>query len=327
MRDPSDVESTIDLATGLIQVGWPGGMLTLRYAGIPTVTAEAQEEISTIMEQFSSDCQMMLVWFVGILNSRGAIRHHLDGIAERDQSLTISNRRPDGRVESVFAKVPIEKVIDAFSDAGEFEHIYAKSFVVFTFQIWEEVARPRIATALKVAPNHVEANLMGEWRRLRNWLIHRTKNAEREYFDNAPMLVRLLGSQPNDPSLTAEKVFILMQLLNRMRLDVNPNSVEFGLELATLDPGFMAEVASTLEPGEGMHIPAEASMYPSAVYIILDGTTATIHEQDCSHMEVQFKNASSGRWLRVISREVAIAVTKHLGKHEHRCEHCTPIGE
>ena len=157
MRDPSDVESTIDLATGLIQVGWPGGMLTLRYAGIPTVSAEAQEEISTIMEQFSSDCQMMLVWFVGILNSRGAIRHHLDGIAQRDQSLTISNRRPDGRVESVFAKVPIEKVIDAFSDAGEFEHIYAKSFVVFTFQIWEEVARPRIATALKVAPNHYDA--------------------------------------------------------------------------------------------------------------------------------------------------------------------------
>ena len=282
MRDPSDVEPTINLGTGLIQVGWPGGMLTLRYAGIPTVNAEAREEISAIMQQFSADCQMMLVWFVGILNSRGAIRHHLDGIAQRDQPLTINSLRPDGRVESVFAKVPIEKVIDAFSGDGEFERLYAKAFVVFTFQIWEEVARTKIATALKVTPNQLEANLMGEWRHLRNWLIHRTKNAERDYFNNATMLVRLLGSQPNDPSLTAEKVFILMQYLNRMSVDVNPNSVEFGLKPATLDPGVIAEVARTLEPGEGI-MPAEAGMYPSAVDIILDGTTATIHERDCSH--------------------------------------------
>ena len=40
-----DVESTIDLATGLIQVGWPGGTLTLRYTGIPKVNKEAQEDI------------------------------------------------------------------------------------------------------------------------------------------------------------------------------------------------------------------------------------------------------------------------------------------
>ena len=77
MRDPSDVERTIDPATGLIQIGWPGGMLTLRYTGILTVTKEAQDEIQNIMKEFSADCQMMLVWFVGVLNSRGAIQHHL----------------------------------------------------------------------------------------------------------------------------------------------------------------------------------------------------------------------------------------------------------
>ena len=75
-------------------------------------------------------------------------------------------------------------------------------FVVFTFQIWEEVARPKIATALKVEPEHIEANLMGDWRHLRNWLVHRTKNAERDYFDKAGMLVQLLGSQPDEASLT-----------------------------------------------------------------------------------------------------------------------------
>ena len=327
MRDSSDVERTIDPATGLIQIGWPGGMLTLRLAGIPKVNKEAQDEIHTIMQEFSSDCQMMLIWFVGTLNSRGAIRRHLDGLAQRDQPLTINSLRPDGRVESIFAQLPIEKVIDAFSDAGEFERLYAKAFVVFTFQIWDEVARPKIATALKVEPNHIEANLMGDWRHLRNWLIHRTKKAERDYFDNAGKLVQLLGSQPNEPNLTADKVFILMQHLNQMSVDVNPNLVEFGLETVTLDPRTIAEVAKTLEPGEGTIVPIEAGMYPSAVFIILNGPTATIHELDCSHKDTHFQSVEGGRWLRVSSRAVARAVVEHLGKQEHRCEHCKPSKE
>ena len=110
MRNSSDLERN---TTGLIQVGWPGGTLTLRYTGIPTVNEEAQREIQNVMQQFSTDCQMMLIWFVGVLNSRGAIRNHLDGLAQRDEPLTINSLRPDGRVESVFARMPIEKVIDA----------------------------------------------------------------------------------------------------------------------------------------------------------------------------------------------------------------------
>ena len=81
MSDPSDTKRTIDAATGLVQVGWPGGMLMLRYTGIPTVTREARDEIQHIMQEFSADCQMMLIWFVGVLNSRGAIRNHRDGLA------------------------------------------------------------------------------------------------------------------------------------------------------------------------------------------------------------------------------------------------------
>ena len=324
MRDSSDVESATDPATGLIQVGWPGGMLTLRYTGIPTVTEEAQDEIQNIMQQFSADCQMMLIWFVGVLNSRGAIRHHLDVLAQRDEPLTVSSLRPDGRVESVFAQVPIEKVIDAFSDAGEFERLYAKAFVVFTFQVWEEVTRPKIATALKVEPNHVASSLLGEWRHLRNWLIHRTKEAERDYFDKAKTLVQLLGSRPNEPSLTSDNVFGLMQYLNHMDVEVNPHSVEFGLEPVPLDPAMIAEVGKTLEPGEGMVVPIDAGMYPSAVFILWDRPTAVVHEQDCSHKDTLFENIGGVRSLLVSSRGIARAVIEHLGKQERRCKHCRP---
>ena len=327
MRDSSDAERTIDSTTGLIQIGWPGGMLTLRYTGIPTVSKEARDEIQNIMQEFSADCQMMLIWFVGVLNSRGAIQQHLDVLAQRDEPLIINSLRSDGRVASVFVRMPAEKVLDAFSDAGEFERLYAKAFLVFTFQIWEEVTRPKIATALKVEPDHIEANLMGDWRYLRNWLVHRTKKAERDYFDKAGMLVQLLGSEPSEPSLTADKVFILMQHLNRMSVEVNPHSVEFGLETAPLDPATIAEVGKTLEPGEGMVVPVEAGMFPSGVFIIWDGPTAVIHERDCSHKDTQFENTGGVRSLLVSSRGVARAVIEHLGIQEHRCGYCRPSGE
>ena len=299
-------------------------MLTLRYTGIPDVTSGAKQEIQDVMQQFSADCQMMLVWFAGILGSQEAMQRHVQEVAERDEPFSINTYRPDGRVESVLARVPVEKVIDAFSTAGEFERLYAKAFVVFTYQIWEEVARPGIAAALKVEdPNHVAAELMGEWRRLRNWLVHRTESTERDFFAKAKTLARLLGMQRNEPWLTADRVFALTQLVNRMQVEVNPGSVEFGLELVSLDAGTIAEAAKTLKAGEGMDIPVTAAMYPSAVLIVFsEGPTAVIHELDCSDKNRQFQSVDGGRWVRVDSRGVAREVIEQLGKQEIRCEHC-----
>ena len=45
-------------------------------------------------------------------------------------------------------------------------------FVVFSYQLWEEFARPNIAQALGTTHNDVESDLMGEWRHLRNWIVH-----------------------------------------------------------------------------------------------------------------------------------------------------------
>ena len=48
------------------------------------------------MQQFSSDCQMMLIWFMATLGSQNAM-----AIAEQDKPFTINTYRPDGRVDSV----------------------------------------------------------------------------------------------------------------------------------------------------------------------------------------------------------------------------------
>ena len=329
MIDSNDTERTINPATGLIQVGWPSGTLTLRYVGIPTVSNQAMDDIKDTMQHFSADCQMMLVWFAGILGSQKAMQQHFDEVAERDEPFSINSYRPDGRVDSVLAQIPVEKVKDAVSDAGEFERLYAKAFVVFTYQIWEEVTRPKMAAALGLEDaKHVTAELMGEWRHLRNWLIHQTESAEHNFFEKARMLPRLLGMQRNEPNLTADVVFTLMRHLNQMQVDVNPESLEFGLKLAKLDPGMIAGAAKTMEPGTQTVIPMEAAMYPSSAYIIFnDGPTATIHESGCSHTNSQFQNTDGARCVRVSSSKFAVAVVKQLGKIEHRCEHCRPSEE
>ena len=313
-----------DLITTMLQIGWPGGMLSLRCIGVPKISEEAEVEIRNTMQQFSSDCQMMLVWFAAILGSQSAMRSHLHNLADKDEPFTINTYRPDGRVDSVLAQIPVDSVLEAFSEAGEFERLYAKAFVIFTYQIWEEVARPAIAKALQVdKAEHVRADLMGEWRYLRNWLVHRHKEAERDYFNKAKTLSRILDIQPGDPSLTATGVATLMQHLNHMHVDVNPRSLEFGLQSIAADASMVAGLAKTVEAGHEKALP-EALMYPSGVTIVFnDGPTATIHERDCRHADEDFRGLAGGRALVVTSRELARGALEHLGKTERKCGHCS----
>ena len=129
MTDVQDGEQTTGDFFYLIQVGWPGGTLSLQVAGIPPTSDEAKDAIRAIMQQFSGDCQMMLAWFVGALNSRKAMQQTLDALAKSNEPLTISTMRPDGRVDVVLAQIPVEKVLESISAAGEFETLFAKAFV------------------------------------------------------------------------------------------------------------------------------------------------------------------------------------------------------
>ncbi len=316
-----DVE---ELTTTLLQVGWPGGMLTLRCIGVPKISEEASAEIQNTMQQFSSDFQMMFVWFAAIFGSQNAMRNHLNHVAAQDEPFTINTYRPDGRVDSVLARVPVDSVIDAFTEAGDFERLYAKAFVVFTYQIWEEVARPKIATALNVEnPNHINADLMGDLRYLRNWLVHRTESAESDFFRKAKTLPQVLSMQRGDPSLTANGVATLMQHLNHIQVEVNPKSLDFGITPSAVDAAMVAGMARKMEAGEGVALP-QALMYPSGVSIVFnDGPTATIHERDCSHANEDLRGLDGGRVLTVTSRELARAVLAHLEKAERKCVHCT----
>ena len=161
---------------GLISTAWNAGTLHVQYVGLPEVSGSAVEKVGQTMWRFAADCQIMVVLYAGVLHSRGRIQAQLGGNIDREKPLAVTTSDTDGKVAKVWAWLPQGKVFDAFSAGGEFEQTFAKAFVVFAYQRWEEFARPRIAEALGTKHADVKSDVMGEWRHLRNWLVlYRTR--------------------------------------------------------------------------------------------------------------------------------------------------------
>ena len=315
-------------STSIFQIGWPGGMMTLRCAGVPPITEKGNDEIKSVMERFSSDCQMMLIWFSAVLGSQQAMRSHLAGIAEHDEPFTINSFRSDGRPESVLASVPVSDVVAAFEEAGKFERLYARAFVVFVYQTWEHAIRPSLASALQVANvNDIRSNLMGELRCLRNWLIHPIANsdAEAEFFAKAPELQRALGMKHGDPSLTAAKVAVLMQYLNNIQVDVSSDGAEFAISTEPVSSIMLAGVARNLEPDNCLLLPTvHMRPFAGAWIVFSGGPTATVHDRDCDQADTEWRQLDGGRMMQVPSRQMAQEVLAELGKTAQPCGHCSP---
>ena len=301
--------------------------MTLSYVGLSEMSEAVGNDIENVLNQFSADCQRMFIWFAGILGSRDAIKHHLDQLAEQGKPLSVNTYRPNGRVDSVLASLPVEDIVEAVEKGGEFEMLYAKAFVVFTFQIWEEVTRGKIATILNLDdPKHVKSDLMGDWRLLRNWLVHQNESAESEFFKKGKTLPRLLGMQPGEPNLTAGMVAVLMKQLNRMQVDVSPLGIDFPFELTSADPVSQAKMAKSIEGNTGVGSLTAVTSSSSASIVFNDGPNVTIHERYCERATEQLQNLEGSKQLIVKSIQHARDVVAHMDKQETLCEYCI-LGE
>ena len=117
--------------------------------------------------------------------------------------------------------VPKGRVLEAFSSGGDFEHLYGKAFVTFVYHIWDDFSRPAIAEALGLkCKRGVAADLMGDWRHLRNWLVHQHQKTEDDYFDDATTLSRVLALRRGQPRISANMAFELAARLSAIELKV-----------------------------------------------------------------------------------------------------------
>lgn len=200
------------------------------------------------------NAKMALVLYAGVLGSRKRIQAQLASDGGQDKPFTLSGAYRGST--AMWASLPRGMVLDAFSEHGAYETLYAKAFVVFTYQLWEEFARPKIAAALGVKLDDVRSDLMGEWRHLRNWLVHPDEDTEKAYFRNAQLLAKIeAGLKPGSPEMSADMIFPMMGYLNSLHVVVNPQGASPALEITDMDSATAEQFARKRSEGGFTEVP------------------------------------------------------------------------
>ena len=252
------------LDDGIISVGWNAGTIRIQYVGLTPISESAVAEMRNAMEEYTVECQLMAFLYAGVLGSRHEVQGRLSKDSSRDGTFTLASNYMNRTTPTIWARLQAGRVLDAFSEGGEFEKLYSKAFVVFAYQMWEDSVRPRIAKMLGVGHADVQCDLMGEWRHLRNWLVHPDETTEQAYFKNARMLAVVLdGLQPGNPEVRSDMVFPLVGYLNSLHVNVNPSQLSPALEVTGLDPALVEQRRKDLE-GTGMaEVPIWRRFQPS----------------------------------------------------------------
>ena len=188
----------------------------------PDVVLAIQREL----EQFVDECHLTIICYVGAIKSREATQGLLAKVFEDNEpvSITIALSERSTRVQT---SVRGEDAAKLFSSEGKFDQLQAKSLVMSIFTHWDSVTRPKIASLLGVRKKEdVESELMGQWRLLRNWLVHRDGDAEEQYFRKADALAQLLDSRHGEPAITPGGVLALIKRLRSLAVIVNPDKLE-----------------------------------------------------------------------------------------------------
>ena len=97
-----------------------------------------------------------------------------------------------------------------------------------------------------------------------------------------------------------------------MQVDVNPKSLEFGLQPTATTPEMVAKFIENMEPGTVAGPPIMAWDSHLATDIIIDDSSGTIHMRDCNQKREENENFGDRRLLRVRSLGFARAVVKCL---------------
>ena len=183
--------------------------------------------IRSDLEEFVDECHSIFICHISAVKGMEATQGHLTEILQDNQPVNITASLGDNQPRVISTGILGREATALFSSEGKFQELQAMSFVVSIFAHWEHVIRPMLACQLGVNYKKVESNLMGDWRGLRNWLIHRgAKDAEDDYFGKAKELPCLLDSRRGEPRVTTREVLLLMERLRVLTVIVNPKGQE-----------------------------------------------------------------------------------------------------
>lgn len=207
-----------------------------------------QQSINDVLEEFIDECHSALICFVGATLSMEANQRGLANAFEENEPVSIVSEGPGYRYK-VPLGVTCREAIEMFNTGGKFEVAQARALVVSVFTFWEAATRPKLASILEIPRlEMVQSELMGQWRLLRNWLVHQGGDVEEQYFSKAPDLVKLLGSERGRPEVRAQEVMVLMTRLRSLAILVNPNESETFVQFPDISPEQQEHIDRSLGP-------------------------------------------------------------------------------
>ena len=194
------------------------------------INCDIASGIRADLEEFVDECHSIFICHISAVKSMEATQEHLSEILQDNQPVNITATLGNNQPRVINTGALGREATALFSSEGKFQELQARSFVVSIFAHWEHVVRPMLACQLGVNDRKVESNLMGDWRRLRNWLIHRgARGTEDDYFGKAKELPCLLDSRRGEPKVTTREVLLLVERLRILTVVVNPDGQEVKL--------------------------------------------------------------------------------------------------
>ena len=227
----------------------PSGSVFMRCIGMQSMEPDVVLAIQSELEQFVDECHSVFICHVSAIKSMQASQGLLAKVFEDNEPVSITTEVGNGSTRVIRTGVLGREATELFAIEGKFEKLQARSLVMAIFTHWDSVTRPRIASRLGVSERDVESQLMGEWRLLRNWLVHRDGDAEEQYYRKAETLARLLDSRPGEPGITTQGVLLLMEQLRSLTVIVNPEGLEPFIQFPDLRPEERAKLWQGQGPG------------------------------------------------------------------------------
>jgi hypothetical protein len=104
----------------------------------------------------------------GLNNTAERLRPRLTGAA--NQTMFVGNTAPEqGKPQ---ARIKMQDLVAFSSKGGLFTDTLAKSLIVLLYAEWDELYRHSIAKEIGVQASAVCADLMGDIRHVRHWIVH-----------------------------------------------------------------------------------------------------------------------------------------------------------
>lgn len=127
---------------------------------------------SQVLTEFQARGHELYTCFVfaaaGLNSTSERLRSNLTGAA--NQTMFVSNTAPEkGRSQ---AQIKMHDLVAFSSKGGLFTDTLAKSLIVTLYSEWDELYRHRLAKEIGVDASAVRADLMGDIRHVRNWIVH-----------------------------------------------------------------------------------------------------------------------------------------------------------